>query len=260
MSCQCDCPKIIRIEKKAKVSLLYGTSNTSSVSPSKGPVSLLTLDVTTGQATLVGELVNDKSVSAVAIREDGTGFISFGGSAVFGDGINLQQFDPLTSSLVGPGIGLITDTKAPLVFQALEYVENSLYAAQFNGVDPPALYILDPVAESATKIGDTNVPTISGLAYNQSTGIMYALGHTGQGGISDLYTINLTTGVGTLVGSTSQVLRSLQFADSGGLYAGAVSQDVAPGGLYSIDLGTGASTFIGPSGFPNLSGLSKGPA
>jgi hypothetical protein len=71
---------------------------------------------------------------------------------------------------------------------------------------------------------------------------------------ANLYTINLTTGVATVVGSTGNTgAGSLQFGPDGNLYAGGDSND--GGHLYRVNKVTAAATLVGSSGFPDLTGL-----
>jgi len=80
------------------------------------------------------------------------------------------------------------------------------------------------------------------LAYNGSTMYM-SQGYAG----SNLYTLNLTNGDGTLVGNTGLTdLFGLSFDGSGNLWGGLSSEGT---GFYSVNSGTGAATEIGNPGF-----------
>jgi PEP-CTERM motif len=74
-----------------------------------------------------------------------------------------------------------------------------------------------------------------------------------------LYTIDPTTGVATLVGSTgvsgSFGLGGLAFRSDGALFATFTSFGTPDSDLYRIDPTTGAATLIGPTGFDQLDGL-----
>ena len=70
-------------------------------------------------------------------------------------------------------------------------------------------------------------------------------------GPSNLVTINLSTGVATVVGNTGLRAGGLQFGPDGSLYAGTADS----GFLYRVDLQTGASTLIGSTGFDSVTGL-----
>src|ERR1019366_1538297 len=94
-----------------------------------------------------------------------------------------------------------------------------------------------------TNVAPMGVPFDFGnLAYNGSTMYM-SQGYKG----TDLYTLNLTTGNGTLVGNTGLGdLFGLAFDGSGNLWGG---QSSGGTGFYSVNSGTGAVTEIGNPGF-----------
>ena len=96
---------------------------------------------------------------------------------------------------------------------------------------------------------------IAGLAYDQPAGVMYGItggSGGGLGGISNLVTVNLTTGAATTVGSVGFNAGSLEFGPDGNLYAGSTG---GTGNIYRINKATGASTLVGPTGFLNVTGL-----
>lgn len=99
-----------------------------------------------------------------------------------------------------------------------------------------------------TDIGNvTNIPvaaTLSGLSWNSVDNTMYvtAIPTTGP----ELYKINLTTGVATLVGAMTGVTTPIWLEiDNAGI---AYTIDINTDNLYSVNLTTGATTLIGPLG------------
>jgi hypothetical protein len=127
-----------------------------------------------------------------------------------------------------------------------------------NGVNG-TLYRIDPATAAATAIGPvtvggTGVP-ITGLAVHPTTGVLYAV--TGQGGNLPglLLTIDKTTGLATSIGSLSiatthcggsaGIVGDISFTSSGILYGAGPCGPSSDGNLYTIDLTTGAATFVG---------------
>lgn len=100
-------------------------------------------------------------------------------------------------------------------------------------------------------IGATGVGPISGLAYDVVGQVMYGI--AGGGGPANLYTIDLSTGLATVVGNTGLNAGSLQFGPDGNLYAGTTG--MGGGNIYRINPATGASTLVGSTGFDSVTGL-----
>lgn len=134
---------------------------------------------------------------------------------------------------------------------AMEYVGGTLYAvnaARGDGSEPSEFGTLDPLTGVFTPIGLTNSTggePLGGLAFDGTT--MYASG--GAGADETLYTVNLTTGALTVVGSTGERLTSIQFGADGVLYG----LDGVSDALGTIDPNTAAFTPIG-----DVSGLAGG--
>lgn len=99
-----------------------------------------------------------------------------------------------------------------------------------------------------TDIGNvTNIPvasTLSGLSWNSSNNTMYAVAIATLG--AELYTINLATGVATLVTAMTGITTPIWLEiDNAGL---AYTIDITTDNLYSVNLTTGVSTLIGALG------------
>ena len=123
--------------------------------------------------------------------------------------------------------------------------------------DDGKLYALDNASRNfvtvnnagvITDIGPvTNIPvasTLSGLSWNSVNSTMYAVAITGT--VGELYTINMTTGVATLVGTMTGTTAPiwLEIDNTGKAY----SADIASDKLYKIDLATGTATEVGALG------------
>ena len=99
-----------------------------------------------------------------------------------------------------------------------------------------------------TEIGNvTNIPvaaTLSGLSWDSFNSKMYVA--VIDAGAGNLYTINMTTGVATFVGSMTGMAAPIWLEiDNAG---NAFSADISTDKLYSVNLTTGASTEIGALG------------
>ena len=104
-------------------------------------------------------------------------------------------------------------------------------------------FSIDPVSLNVTTIGETGVwfGSFGDLAYDEGTGTMWWAPGRNK---NDLYTINMTTGAATRVGTHGiNDLFALGFAN-GVLYGGAYN-----GNVYTLNQTTGAPTFLANSGF-----------
>jgi len=214
-------------------SILYGGNSAGA---------LFTINIDTGAGTLVGampfgstEIVVDNTTRrAWSQQPDGS--------------FTMHEFDINTAV----GIGEFIPNGAS--FTGLEFVGATLYGTAITaggGSAPSTLRMLDPATGASTVIGLTGVGAMSGLAYDIGLGVMYGI--RGGPGPADLLTLDLSSGVATIVGSTGIQAGSLAFGPDGNLYAGGTGSDAD--NLYRIDPGTGASTFVGPTGFGSITGL-----
>jgi len=131
----------------------------------------------------------------------------------------------------------------PLHAQA-SAASGSLYA--ITGADDAAstLYILDPATGAVlSTVGPTGFSHVTAMDFHPFSGVLYGVtSELTTGSTSELITINLLTGAGTVIGPTG--LRSVpdvSFDSSGTLYAWTENGD----DLATIDLTTGAGTVIG---------------
>ena len=157
------------------------------------------------------------------------------------------EIDPETGESLSPAI------PNGSTFTGLEAIGPRWYGASITEpVGPSTLYALDPFTGSSTPIGPTGVDRpLSGIAFDQPNGAVYAISAASPN--SNLYTLDLTTGVAYLVGATGIVAGSLEFGPDGRLYAGGGGPDA--GRLYVVDRLTGVATLVGETGFGTLSGL-----
>jgi hypothetical protein len=144
--------------------------------------SLVTVDQTTGDVTVIGHPAGVARLTGLAFDSTGT---------LFGSTLGSIPFPPppvkSTSSLIqiNPDTGALQSTIGSIT----------------NGVGGPAISIAD-------------------LAEQPGTGVLFGIQAPvdGLGGQGDLYTINKQTAVATLVGNTGHFFGSLAFAPTGTLY------------------------------------------
>jgi len=101
------------------------------------------------------------------------------------------------------------------------------------------------VSTASTVIGGVR---LSGIDFQPGTNTLYASSGNGGTDAKSLFTVDIGTGVATLVGPTgvtggAGTITDLAFGLGGTLYGTNYNS------LYSIDLGTGAATAVGSSGF-----------
>ena len=239
------------------ISSSNGPPPTPTPTPTPGPVitqlygatrngELLTINLSTGAGTMVGNLPSTGSTEIEFNNDTRRAFTQFPDGSFAG-----QEFDLNTGGALG----------VPVVdgasFTGLEWVGTSLYGATVQtGRGASDLRILNPATGASTLIGATGIMNpLSGLAYDQTGAVMYGL-TGGAGGLgsasSNLVTVNLSTGVATVIGPVGFNGGSLEFGPDGNLYGGSTGNT---GNLYRIDKATGAATLIGPTGFQNITGL-----
>ena len=204
--------------------------------------SLALINETTGVGTAVCVL----SQPGTEIVYDAAGLRAFQQAP---DGsFTIVQFDPGTCGNGGAAVGDVHS------FTGLEYVGSTLYGAGIDGGGggaPSTLYTLNPVTGASVAIGLTGVSApFAGLAYNAGTATMYGI--TG-GAAASLYRLNLATGAATLVGASGIQAGSLEFGNTGALFAGGTGAN--GGNLYRIDTATGGATLVGATGLANVTGL-----
>lgn len=86
-----------------------------------------------------------------------------------------------------------------------------LYAFDINNSE---LVLLDPATGGATPIGGTGFNTINSLAYNPNTETLYALNSPTYPQLSQLLTLNTSTGLGTVVRTLDRTLLTGLVIDS----------------------------------------------
>jgi hypothetical protein len=109
------------------------------------------------------------------------------------------------------------------------------------------LITIDPATGKGTQVAILDFPvypaSVRALAFSPG-GVLYAVNCRPGAGLQphDLYTINVATGVGTLIGHTGDGVQGLAFSPGGVLYG----WDVVLG-LVTINTATGAATDVNPA-------------
>lgn len=193
--CKCFCAFFVIIvffmvfSAQADSALLGSTGNS-------GANVLISIDPATGAGTAIAPQGTLGPVTALKARSDGVLFGTTGG----GTG-NTITINPITGveTLVGTAPG----TRG---VNGLEFVGSTLYGARWPsstlGGCCSDLVTLDQTNGNLTVIAPFRIngvtgTWVTGIAYDQNTGTMYAV--TFSGGIS-LSTVNLTNGFATVVG------------------------------------------------------------
>jgi hypothetical protein len=206
---------------------------------------LISIDPTTGQGTLVGNLNATLSGYGIAAR--------YGRLYTFDPNTDqMVQINPATAA-VGASINIgVTNLvgEGDLAFRSdgVGYLTSALNP---DGSVANGFYTFDVVAGTSQKIGTTS-ETIDALAFNTNN-VLYALGQDDV----NLYIVNQTSGALTTVGALGVAMSSpfagMTFGPDGTLYAAINDQ------LYTIDttngLATEVSTNVLDFGYSSVSGL-----
>ncbi|MCX6270315.1 MAG: choice-of-anchor J domain-containing protein [Bacteroidetes bacterium] len=118
------------------------------------------------------------------------------------------------------------------------------YGATYSSTGSQFITI-NTVTGARTTIGPMGV-IVTDLAYDWTTGIMFAMTYSSASSKSYLYTVDISTGATTQVGSCGSVLlMGLACDGSGVLYTVSLSTDQ----LLTVNKTNGATTIVGPIGF-----------
>ena len=209
---------------------------------------LISIDPTSGNGTLIGPLSTTMGPFGLA-NVNGT-FYTFDSNAD-----DIARLDPATGATLSTyniGIGPVLG-QGGLAFQSstVGFLTSALDPTTLSPIN--ALYRFDISSGSSSLIAHTS-DTLEAIAFAPN-GVLYALGKLD----GNLYTVDLSTGLLTLVGNVGISIGSptggLTFAPDGTLFATLDDK------LYTLDLSTGLSSAVGSSdpgmdtGFSSISGL-----
>jgi predicted alpha/beta superfamily hydrolase len=130
---------------------------------------------------------------------------------------------------------------------------DTLYGASFAG----GLYRIDPSSGDAALLGSTSGLQYAGLAFHPSNGSLWgSVLHP----IDSIFTINLSDGAATLIGTTgfNALTSSLAFSASGTLY-GLIDNGTGENYLATISTANGAGNLIGSTVAGNLFAIALAP-
>ncbi len=208
---------------------------------------LLTIDTSTGLGTSVGNL--DTNMAAYGLGTRNGNLYAYDQIANM-----IRQLDPLTAhtlNTIDIGAGDMQG-EGGLAFRS-DGIGFLSTACVDGGPCTFPLLSFDITVPSSTIIG-TLSPFMDGLDFN-SAGILYGISQAqaNSGQTHELYTINQTTGVTTLIGNTgitdNDGLSGLAFRSDGVLFTEINDS------LYTINPSNGQATLIGGIGFDHVSGL-----
>lgn len=216
----------------------------------RGPAagSLLTIDLETGEGTVVGATGKD-GVPGLAINSTG----SIYGTTVDkqGNPSELILIDAADGSAVTLGSTGITTIEG-IAFDA----NDGLFGVANDG----DLYTIDTTTAQVTLVGDTGVFGAAGLAFDPTDGRLYLSG----GGLAEdeIYSVDPVTAAATLIGLTnvdSAATPDIVFDDDGNMF-GCKGGGQNDNFLIAINKTTAEGSVVGPIGVLAVSGLAIGPS
>jgi hypothetical protein len=138
---------------------------------------------------------------------------------------------------------------AALVSATFSASAQTIYGTAFGGPGGEAiLYNIDPNTGTATPIGaGTGFDRVSAIDFDPFTGILYGIGLNVAADKFQLITIDTTTGVGTTVGDTQGIgtAPNSAFTDISFRSDGTLFGFTGGGNIFTLNLTTGAATFVG---------------
>ena len=168
--------------------------------------------------------------------------VCYGSTGVV-DGGHLLTIDPDTGA--GTLVGNI-----PGVFAVPGLAINS--AGDIYGTDNPvdsSLYRIDAATGASFFVGNLGIEGPDGIAFDEDD-VLYV---TETFDLANLYTVDVTTAVPTLVGSLTGLpvdehMTGLAFDPIDGTLYGSTGGSIQPDTIYTIDKSTGAVTLVGTTG------------
>lgn len=133
--------------------------------------------------------------------------------------------------------------------------DGTYYAVAGSSTTTPTsqLITINPTTGAGMLVAPLTTTDPGGISFMTGLGVgtdgtLYGAGLTVGGSVSNLYSINRTTGVASLIGTTNAAsMQALTVnAATGVAYGVNTAGDAVTRGLRTVDLATGASTFVGP--------------
>ena len=197
------------------------------------------IDLVTGARTPTGVILPSTAGTTGALaRDPATGTIYLSSTSL--DSLFTVDLDLGTVELVGPYGG-------DVVMHGLEFDTST---GRLYGGSNGNLFEIDKATGAATQIGASGLTSFLNLGYDPVANIMYA----GASSTDSTYTVDLATGVLTLVGPLNGPTNPHGWAyntDNNTMYI----SDSGTDALYTLDTATGAAILVGPHGTGNILGL-----
>ncbi len=220
---------------KTVTALGSGLSTIVTFDPWSATVGDYTQTVTTTLATDANVANNtmSRAVKVMVLNKQVYAYNAFAGTGT-------DAVGPTTFNLNAPGTLNSLANQSTLNFvNGGTWANGQWYGTVYNTAAPYNLITIDPATGARTTIGDMGI-LMDGLSYNPATNTMYAVDAT------SLYTINMSTGAATLVGTNTGIsMTNLAIDNTGNCF----TLDVTASNLGRINLTTGAYTVVGPVGF-----------
>ncbi len=156
-----------------------------------------------------------------------------------------------TSTGAGTALTTITGARG-ITSLAYNPVSGRLYgneSVSFSSVNTDILYEINPATGVATLVGPIGFGNVFALAFGNN-GLLYGVSDTSD----ELISISTVSGAGSLIGATGRtgIFDIAARPEDGVVFAA----DSGTSSLYTIDLGTGATTLVGLYGSStNIAGL-----
>ncbi len=232
------------ISAKALTGTCYGS--TGKRGPDAG--SLLTIDLETGEGTVVGA-TGKEAVPGLAINSTGS---------IYGTTVD-KQGNPSELILIdaADGSAVTLGSTGITTIEGIAFDANDVLFGVANDGD---LYIIDITSAQVTLVGDTEVFGAAGLAFDPTDGGLFLSG----GGLAEdeIYSIDPVTAAATLIGFTnvdSAATPDIAFDDAGQMF-GSKGGGQNENFLISINKATAEGAVVGPIGVLAVSGLAFGPS
>lgn len=214
---------ILALPLAAQASVMYSTGG--------GGTQLWKIDTTTGAGTLVGN-TNVGGTYGAAFGTDGNLYtVTNSGSAA----AQVARFNLTTgaaTAVTGASLGVTN-------LMALEFAsDGTFYAASWT---TNALYKINLATGLATQVGALGFSGIMDMAFD-TTGTLWGVSG------SSLYTINTTTGAGTLKTTLGSFSCSMGIAFDSSNTLLATDYCASNSGIYKVDTVTGTTSLIGYTG------------
>ncbi len=212
------------------------------------PDDFFQINTSTGQATGSGATGNPDVGDLTSDTRAGSARI-FGIDLSAGGPNDLLQID--TGTGVASVLSTITGAVGRITSIAFDTVSGVLYGNTTLGFGGGSdrLYTIDVGTGVATEIGAIGFDNVFALAFDMAGGLYGVSDRT-----NELLSIDTGSGIGSLIGSTglNTVFDLAMDPDSGIMYA---SDAFSTDSLYTIDLGTGATTLVGGFNNPNATNI-----